>query len=256
MSEAGPSELLRTEGLRKSFGVVHAVDGVDLRLDEGVLTAVIGPNGAGKTTLVNLLSGNTGLDAGHIYFRGEEVGRLPVHARVRRGLGRSFQITNVFPQLSVYQNIQIPLLVHLRHGWRYWRWVGALGDVAERVHDLLAAIGLENQAGLPAGTLSHGDQRLLEIGIALAAEPRLLLLDEPTAGMNPIERSRVLDLISRLNAARQTTFVIIEHDMDVVFSLADEVIVLHRGQILARGAPAAIRESPQVREVYLGGELA
>ncbi|MFQ5896102.1 MAG: ABC transporter ATP-binding protein [Nitrospinota bacterium] len=256
MSDGGPPELLRTEGLRKSFGEVHAVDAVDLHLGEGVLTAIIGPNGAGKTTLVNLLTGNMPADAGRIYFRGEEISALPVHERVRRGLGRSFQITNVFPLLSVHQNIQIPLLAHLRRGWSFWRKVDAVPEVAPRAESILADIGLLEKADLWAGVLSHGDQRLLEIGIALAAEPRLLFLDEPTAGMNPLERSRVLAQIAELSAARRTTFVIIEHDMDVVFSLAEEIVVLHRGRVLARGAPAAIRGEPQVRDVYLGEELA
>jgi branched-chain amino acid transport system ATP-binding protein len=252
----GHPDLLRTEGLCKSFGEVRAVDGVDLELKEGALTAVIGPNGAGKTTFINLLSGNLLPDAGRIFFQGEEITRLPVHQRVRRGLGRSFQITNVFPQLEVYRNIQLPLLSHIKSAWRFWKKVDAVGGLSQRMEMVLAEIGLEEKAHLPACVLSHGDQRLLEVGIALAAEPRLILLDEPTAGMNPIERVRVLRLISDLSTARRTTFVLIEHDMDVVFSLADEIVVLHQGQILARGTPSAIREDARVRDVYLGGEIA
>ena len=242
--------------MHKSFGEVRAVDGVDLELKEGVLTAIIGPNGAGKTTFINLLSGNFLPDAGRIFFQGEEITRLPVHQRVRRGLGRSFQITNVFPQLAVHQNVQIPLLSHLGAAWRFWRAVDVNGEIRRRTEMILAETGLEEKANLPAATLSHGDQRLLEVGIALAAEPRLILLDEPTAGMNPAERARILKLISDLSAAGRTTFVLVEHDMDVVFSLAHEIVVLHQGRILARGTPSAIRGDARVREIYLGGEVA
>ncbi len=256
MSGDGASWLLRTEALRKSFGEVHAVDDVGLRFEEGVLTAIIGPNGAGKTTLINLLSGNTAADSGRIFFLGEDVTRLSVHERVRRGLGRSFQITNVFPQLSVYQNVQIPLLVRLEEAWKFLRRAEAVPEASRRASQILRDVGLHEDARTPAAYLSHGDQRLLEIGIAMAAEPRLLLLDEPTAGMNPLERTRVLKLLSDLSVARRTTFVIIEHDMDVVFSLAEEVVVLHQGRILAQGPPSAIREDERVRDVYLGGELA
>ncbi|MEK6709588.1 MAG: ABC transporter ATP-binding protein [Nitrospinota bacterium] len=255
---SGPATLgfLRTEGLRKSFGEVHAVDGVDLGFQEGVLTAIIGPNGAGKTTFVNLLSGSIAPDTGRIVFQEEDITHLPVHERVRRGLGRSFQITSIFPQLTVRQNVQIPLLGSLRSGWRFWRRLESMTELARRSDRLLADIGLQDEEKVPAGYLSHGDQRLLEIGVALAAGPRLLLLDEPTAGMNPAERRRVLELIAGLHAARRTTFVIIEHDMDVVFALAEEVVVLHQGRLLAKGKPDVIRENPQVREVYLGVELA
>ena len=254
----GPArpELLRTEGLHKSFGEVRAVDGVDLELKEGVLTAIIGPNGAGKTTFINLLSGNFLPDAGRIFFQGEEITRLPVHQRVRRGLGRSFQITNVFPQLAVHQNVQIPLLSHLGTAWRFWGAVDVNGEIRRKTELILAETGLEEKTNLPASTLSHGDQRLLEVGIALAAEPRLILLDEPTAGMNPVERARILKLIADLSAARRTTFVLVEHDMDVVFSLAQEIVVLHQGQILARGTPSVIREDARVRDIYLGGGVA
>ena len=246
------SEILATEGLRKSFGVVHAVDNINLALNEGVITAIIGPNGAGKTTFINLLSGNMAADAGHIRFRGADVTRLPAFERVRLGLGRSFQITNVFPSLTVFENVQVPVLRHLGYGWSLWRRVGSAADARRRVEDVLAAIGLADKAALPARFLSHGDQRLLEVGIALAAEPKLLLLDEPTAGMNPIERGRILEMIAALNAARRATFVIIEHDMDVVFQLAGEIVVLNRGQILAQGSPAAIRDDARVADIYLG----
>lgn len=249
------AELLRTENLRKFFGVVSAADNIDLRIEEGALTSIIGPNGAGKTTLINLLTGNLPADSGKIFFRGEEITHLPIHKRVKKGISRSFQIMNIFPKLSVYENIQIPVFSFFNRSLRFFRPTSQHVDVNERVENLLKEIGLADKKGLPAGTLSHGDQRLLEIGLAMASEPKLLFLDEPTAGMNPVERVKVLENIRRLSEEKQSTFVIIEHDMDIVFSLSDRIIVLHRGQILADGAPKAIKRNEDVRKVYLGEEI-
>jgi len=248
-------ELLRTEKLRKFFGVVSAADDVDLQIEEGVLTSIIGPNGAGKTTLINLLTGNLPPDSGKVFFRDEEITHLPIHKRVKKGICRSFQIMNIFPKLSVYENIQIPVFSFFNRSLRFFRPSSQHVDVNERVEKLLKEIGLADKKGLPAGTLSHGDQRLLEIGLAMASEPKLLFLDEPTAGMNPVERVKVLENIRRLSKEKQSTFVIIEHDMDIVFSLSDRIIVLHRGQILADGAPEAIKKNEDVRKVYLGEEI-
>jgi branched-chain amino acid transport system ATP-binding protein len=248
-------ELLRTEKLRKCFGVVSAADNVDLRMEEGVLTSIIGPNGAGKTTLINLLTGNLPADSGKIFFRHEEITHLPIHKRVKKGICRSFQIMNIFPKLSVYENIQIPVFSFFNRSLSFFRSISQHVDVNERVEKLLKEVGLADKKGLPAGTLSHGDQRLLEIGLAMASEPKLLFLDEPTAGMNPVERVKVLENIRRLSKEKQSTFVIIEHDMDIVFSLSDRIIVLHRGQVLADGAPEAIKKNEDVRKVYLGEEM-
>ncbi len=248
-------ELLRTEKLKKFFGVVSAADNIDLRIEEGVLTSVIGPNGAGKTTLINLLTGNLPADSGKVFFRDEEITHLPIHKRVKKGICRSFQIMNIFPKLSVYENIQIPVFSFFNRSLRFFRPTSQHVDVNERVEKLLNEIGLADKKGLSAGTLSHGDQRLLEIGLAMASEPKLLFLDEPTAGMNPVERVKVLENIRRLSKEKQSTFVIIEHDMDIVFSLSDRIIVLHRGQILADGAPEAIKKNEDVRKVYLGEEI-
>ncbi len=248
-------ELLRTEKLRKFFGVVSAADNIDLRIEKGVLTSVIGPNGAGKTTLINLLTGNLPADSGKVFFRDEEITHLPIHKRVKKGICRSFQIMNIFPKLSVYENIQIPVFSFFNRSLRFFRPTSQHVDVNERVEKLLNEIGLADKKGLSAGTLSHGDQRLLEIGLAMASEPKLLFLDEPTAGMNPVERVKVLENIRRLSKEKQSTFVIIEHDMDIVFSLSDRIIVLHRGQILADGAPEAIKKNEDVRKVYLGEEI-
>ena len=248
-------DLLRTEKLRKYFGVVSAADDIDLRIEEGVLTSIIGPNGAGKTTLINLLTGNTQADSGKVFFCEEEITYLPIHKRVKKGICRSFQIMNIFPKLSVFENIQIPVFSLLNRSLCFLKPVYRHTDVNERVEKLLKEIGLTEKKNLPAGTLSHGDQRLLEIGLAMASEPKLLFLDEPTAGMNPVERVKVLENIRRLSRERQSTFVIVEHDMDIVFSLSDRIVVLHRGQILAEGEPEAIKQNEDVRKVYLGEEI-
>lgn len=248
-------ELLRTEKLKKYFGVVSATDNVDLTIDRGKLTSVIGPNGAGKTTLINLLTGNIFPDSGRVFFNGEEITLLPIHKRVKKGICRSFQIMNIFPKLTVYENLQIPILSCLNRSMKFYRPAYCHADANERVHQLLKEIGLLDKKDLPAGTLSHGDQRLLEIGLAMAPEPKLLFLDEPTAGMNPVERVKVLENIRRLSIEKESTFVIVEHDMDIVFSLSDRIVVLHRGQILADGKPDEIKQNEEVRKVYLGEEI-
>jgi branched-chain amino acid transport system ATP-binding protein len=249
------AELLRTEKLRKYFGVVSAADDVDLQIEEGVLTSIIGPNGAGKTTLINLLTGNILPDSGKVFFYDEEITRLPIHKRVKKGICRSFQIMNIFPKLTVLENLQIPTLSLMNRCLSFIKPVDRHADVNERVEKLLAELGMTNKKDLLSGTLSHGDQRLLEIGLAMASEPKLLFLDEPTAGMNPVERVKVLENIRRLSHEKQSTFVIVEHDMDIVFSLSDRIIVLHRGQILADGKPEQIKQNEDVRKVYLGEEL-
>jgi branched-chain amino acid transport system ATP-binding protein len=249
------TDLLRTEKLRKYFGVVSAADDIDLQIEEGVLTSIIGPNGAGKTTLINLLTGNILADSGKIFFYGEEITDLPTHKRVKKGICRSFQIMNIFSKLSVFENLQIPVLSLLNQSLSFFKPVRRHTDVNERVEKLLNEIGLIDKKDLSAGMLSHGDQRLLEIGLAMAPEPKLLFLDEPTAGMNPVERVKVLENIRRLSREKQSTFVIVEHDMDIVFSLSDRIIVLHRGQVLADGKPDEIKQNEDVRKVYLGEEV-
>ena len=248
------SALLETADLRKSFGRLMAVDGVDLHLAAGVVTAVIGPNGAGKTTLINLLSGALRADAGRVRFRGEDITALPVHQRVRRGLTRSFQVMNIFPRLTVRQNILLPVLARLGKTVQPFSTVAAHADALEEAERLLRDVDLWEERDRQAGTLAHGDQRRLELGLAVATAPALCLLDEPSSGMNPVERTVVLELIRKLSAQRRTTFVIVEHDMDVVFSLAERIVVMNRGRILADGPPAAIRENREVRETYLGEE--
>ncbi len=248
-------ELLRVEGLAKHFGALRAVDGVDLVLPEGRRTALIGPNGAGKTTLINLVTGGLPPDAGRVFLRGAEITRLPVHRRVRLGLTRSFQIMNIFPRATTLENLLIPVLARLRRTHRPWAGLGTERAAVAEAEALLVELGLAGFRDLPAAALSHGDQRLLELGIAVASQPALCFLDEPSAGLNPIERGTVMELIRRLSESRRTTFVIVEHDMDVVFSLADWIVVMNRGRVLAEGPPAEIRAHPEVRETYLGEEL-
>lgn len=248
------SELVRTTALRKSFGEFPAVDGVDLTLTEGQLTAIIGPNGAGKTTLINLLSGALLPDSGQVFFRGQDITKVPSHIRVRRGMSRSFQVMNIFPRLTVQESILLPVLARLRKILRPFSPLAAHGDALEETERILREVGLWEERHRQAGVLSHGDQRRLELGIAVAADPVFCLLDEPSSGMNPVERTMVLELIRKLYRERNITFVIVEHDMDVVFSLAQRIIVMNRGRILADGAPETIRDNREVRDTYLGEE--
>jgi len=248
--------ILIIEKLNKSFGRVQAASNINLTFDEGVLTSVIGPNGAGKSTLINMLSGSLPVDSGRVIFQGTDITHLPTHRRVRLGLCRSFQVVNVFPELTVFDNIQIPVLTIFNRSRKLLRSIFKEKGVQAEVNRILAMIGLVSEAQTPASALSHGDQRVLEVGIALAAKPKLLFLDEPTAGMNPVERVKILDNIRRLSAIGKTTFVIVEHDMDVVFSLSERVIVLHHGAVIGDGSTADVQANPRVREVYLGEEVA
>jgi branched-chain amino acid transport system ATP-binding protein len=245
-------ELLRIEGAAKRFGDFVAVNGVNLALPAGRLTAVIGPNGAGKTTLINLATGALIPDAGAVYFKGEAITRLAIHRRIRKGLSRSFQIMNIFGRLSVLQNMLVPVLARRGRAGVFFHRLERETEALAEARLLLRDIGLLGEENVPAGELSHGDQRLLELGIAIAPAPELCFLDEPSSGLTPVERSRVLELIRRLSSERRTTFVIVEHDMDVVFSLADWIVVMNRGQVLAEGPPADIRGNRAVRDVYLG----
>jgi branched-chain amino acid transport system ATP-binding protein len=248
--------LLETRKLSNSFGKICTARDLDLAFEEGVLTSIIGPNGAGKSTLVNLLTGHLPVQSGSILFQGKDITRLPIHKRVRMGVCRSFQIVNIFPQLSVLQNVVIPVLARSGRSRRPFAKISEEKAVQREAGELLERVGLAGVRDAVAGALSHGDQRLLEVGVALAAAPVLLFLDEPTAGMNPVERVRLLESIRDLSRGGRTSFVLIEHDMDIVFSLSDRVIVLHRGEVIGDGPPDEIRENGRVREVYLGDEMA
>ncbi len=249
------SSLLKVENLSKAFGRVVTADRLNFEIHAGQITSIIGPNGAGKSTLINILSGTLPADAGRIFLQGREITGLPTHRRVQLGLCRSFQVVNVFPELTVFENIQIPVLGIVRKAHHVFRALHGETGVADRVMEVLEELNLDERAQSPATELSHGDQRLLEIGIALAVKPKLLFLDEPTAGMNPVERVETLETIRRLSATGRTTFVIVEHDMDIVFSLSDRVLVLHRGDIICDGTPETVKNDKQTRECYLGEEV-
>jgi len=247
--------LLTTEKLSNHFGMVCTARDLDLRFEPGVLTSIIGPNGAGKSTLINLLTGHLPVQAGKIRFRGRDITRLSIHQRVRLGICRSFQIVNVFPELTVAQNVMIPVLARTGRAWRFFRSLSGESAAMGETNAMLERVGLLGECDTPASSLSHGDLRLLEVGVALAAAPTLLFLDEPTAGMNPVERVRLLDNLRQLAREGGTTFVVVEHDMDVVFSLSERIIVLHRGEILCDGTPEQVRADAKVREVYLGDDV-
>jgi branched-chain amino acid transport system ATP-binding protein len=248
--------ILQIENLNKSFGRVQAAVNINLTFEEGVLTSIIGPNGAGKSTLINILSGSLAADSGRIYFQDTDITDMPIHRRVRLGLCRSFQVVNVFPELTVFDNIQLPALAVMKRARRLFGSLSRETDVHREVNEILEMIGLAEESTTVANALSHGDERVLEVGIALAAKPKLLFLDEPTAGMNPAERVRILENIRRLSGQGLTTFVIVEHDMDIVFSLSQRVIVLHYGEVIGDGTTEEVKNNPRVREVYLGEEVA
>jgi branched-chain amino acid transport system ATP-binding protein len=246
----GDRVVLRTTGLTKHFGGVQAVNGIDLAVPEGDLRAIIGPNGAGKTTLFNLITGDLSHDSGQIYFLGQEVGGLPPQDLCRRGIGRTFQITSIFRRLTALENVQTALLAHYRRQHNLFARAGRL--YRHQAMTLLDRVGLDTQAAKPSGILAHGDQRRLELAIALASEPQLLMLDEPTAGMAPRERHEVMALVAAIAADAALTIVFTEHDMDVVFAVARRITVLHQGEVLAEGTPAEVRANPEVQRVYLG----
>jgi ABC-type branched-subunit amino acid transport system ATPase component/ABC-type branched-subunit amino acid transport system permease subunit len=252
-SQAGRSSgatLLRVQGLSKRFGGLKAVDGVSLSVLEGRRHAVIGPNGAGKSTLFNLLTGQIRPDSGKVVFSGVDItGRRP-HQLSRFGIGRAFQITNIFPKLTVLQNLQYSMLAH--RGDTVRPFGRADRRYRSEAMQLLEAVGLGPSSMLNAGLLSHGDQRALELAISLALGTRLLLLDEPTAGMSPYETKRAMELVNGVVAQQGLTLLFCEHDMDIVFGIADVVTVMHQGRVLAEGAPEAIRSNPEVQKIYLG----
>jgi len=245
--------LLSVRGLRKRFGGLVATDGVDLDVAEGETLAVIGPNGAGKTTLIAQLSGDLAPDAGTIRFAGEDVTALPAPARSRRGFARSFQITSIFREFSALDNVALAVQAHAGHSFRFWRRAREERALREPARAVLAQVGLAARADVEAGALAHGEQRQLEIAMALASRPRLLLLDEPVAGMGIDESQRMVALLRTLRGRH--TIVLVEHDMDVVFALADRISVMVYGRVIATGAPEAIRGNAEVRRAYLGEEV-
>ncbi len=242
--------LLRVEGLRKAFGGVVAVDGVDFRVSRGELVALIGPNGAGKTTCFNMLNGQLRPDRGRVFLEDEEITGLSPRQVWRKGVGRTFQITATFPSMTVVENVQMPLISHHREVYRF-------AGRAVRLHrdeamELLDLVGMAGQAERPCGVLAYGDLKRVELAVALANRPALLLMDEPTAGMAPGERVALMGLTAEIVKTRNIAVLFTEHDMDVVFCNADRILVLNRGRLVAEGPPEAIRENAHVKEIYLG----
>jgi len=245
--------LLAVRGLRKRFGGLVATDGVDLEVAAGETLAIIGPNGAGKTTLIGQLSGDLRPDAGTITFAGDDVTALPAATRSHLGLARSFQITSIFRDFTALDNVALAVQAHAGHSFRFWRPARAEARVREPARAILEQVGLAARADVVAGTLAHGEQRQLEIAMALATRPRLLLLDEPVAGMGLDESQRMVQLLRALRGRH--TIVLVEHDMDVVWASADRISVLVYGRVIATGAPEAIRLNAEVRRAYLGEEV-
>jgi branched-chain amino acid transport system ATP-binding protein len=244
--------LLQVRGLTKRFGGLVASDALDLDVDTGQIHAVIGPNGAGKTTLISQLSGALAPDSGSIILAGQDVTDLSVHERVRRGIARSYQVTNVFPAFSALENVALAVQAGDGSSFGFWRPVHQEHHLHERASELLNRVGLHRRGDVLAGALAHGEQRQLEVALALATRPRLLLLDEPMAGMGPDESARMVTLIEELRDG--LTIILIEHDMDAVFRLADRISVLVYGRVLATGSADAVRSDPVVRQAYLGTE--
>jgi branched-chain amino acid transport system ATP-binding protein len=245
--------LLETRGLRKTFGALVATDGVDFDVREGETHAVIGPNGAGKTTFIKQLSGELRPDTGSIRFAGEDITGVPWDRRSRQGLARSFQITSIYRDFSALDNVALAVQAHAGHSFRFWRSAREDRLLTEPAVRILEKIGLDTRKNILAANLSHGEQRQLEIAMVLATRPRLMLLDEPVAGMGTDESQRMIEFLATLKGEK--TIVLVEHDMDAVFSLADRISVLVYGRIIATGTPLEIRANPEVRAAYLGEDL-
>jgi len=248
------TDLLGVENLAKRFGGITATDDLTFGIPEGELHAVIGPNGAGKTTLIAQLSGQLRPDSGRIYFAGDDITAIPMHARSTLGLARSFQITSLFLDLSVLDNVALAVQARAGHSFHFWRNARREPELRDPARAALARVGLKERADLPASALSHGEHRQLELAMALASKPRMLLLDEPMAGLGPEESARMVATLRELK--KELTILLVEHDMEAVFALADRITVLVYGRMIASGRPEDIRSNAQVRDAYLGEQEA
>ncbi len=246
--------LLRVAELTKRFGGVIASEGVALDVADGELHAIIGPNGAGKTTLIGQLTGEIAPDSGRIYFAGQDITALPTHQRSAIGMARSFQITSLFLDMTVLDNVALAVQAHAGHSFRFWTPARSERALRAPAQAALARVGLADRGNVVVADLSHGEHRQIEIAMALATRPRLLLLDEPMAGMGPEESARLVNLLRELK--KEYTILLIEHDMEAVFALADRISVLVYGRVIATGTPAAIRVNPEVIQAYLGEQQA
>jgi branched-chain amino acid transport system ATP-binding protein len=244
--------ILTIQNLYRHFGGVAAINGVNLAFSENELRSIIGPNGAGKTTLFNVITGKLSADSGQIVFRGQDITNRPPHEVVRFGICRTFQKSSIFPGLTVLENVRIARQIRAGGSRRIFAVRDDLKTVQEETQAILDRLGLRDKGKMLASSLSHGDQRLMEIGVALAGAPRLLLLDEPTAGMSPRETEQTMHLIRQL--AKDVAVILVEHDMEVVMTISDKISVMHQGAIIAEGKPDEIQKNDQVREAYLGKE--
>ena len=244
--------MLKVDSLFKSFGALLASDNLSFQVKKGDIHAIIGPNGAGKTTLIGQLTGEIESDSGSILFDGKNISGVPVHLRSAHGLARSFQITNIFHDLTTWDNVALAVQAHAGHSFHFWKNASKERELRQPALEFLGIVGLEKRAGFIAGLLSHGEHRQLEIAMALATNPKMLLLDEPMAGMGPKESLAMVDILIKLK--HKLTILLIEHDMDVVFTLADRITVLVNGRGIATDTPDAIRKNPEVIAAYLGEE--
>ena len=246
------SIILETHDLRKEFGGLVAVAGVSLAVKSHSLHSIIGPNGAGKTTFFNLLSGNLKPTAGRVVYRGRDITELPVHRTAHLGIGRSFQITNIFPNLTVQENVRLAAQALGRDSFKFWRHYEHFSRYQVRAQEILEQVGLASQASMLARMLSHGGKRKLELAILLASDPDLLLLDEPTAGMAREEIPLLMDVIEEIRGRGDKTIMLVEHKMDLVMNVSDWITVMHQGQVLAEGTPSEIAANEVVQSAYLG----
>jgi branched-chain amino acid transport system ATP-binding protein len=244
--------MIRVENLKKSFGGLMAVSDVSFELAEGEITSIIGTNGAGKTTLFNLLTGHIKPDAGEIFFKGKRITGLPPYRICKMGIGRSFQKANIFPRLTVFENVQVALMSWGKKSRNIF--LASRKLMVRETNEILESIGLGGKEHLKAGLLAHGDQRLLEIGITLGSHPDLILLDEPTAGMSPEESQSAVKLVQKIAKEMNLTVLFIEHDMNVVFGISEKVRVMHIGRVIAEGTPEEIRANQEVQKIYLAEE--
>jgi len=247
--------LLEVRNVVKSFGGLRALQDVSLSVAKGEIRAVIGPNGAGKSTLFNVMTGLLKPDTGGVVFEGEPITGMPPHRIIRKGIGRSFQITNIFPRMSVFENVQVALFSHHRTGNNPFSLARKSTRVGAEALALLDQVGLAEKYDASASVLSHGDQKRLEIAISLASRPKLLMLDEPTAGMSRFESRETVSLLQTISREQGLTLIFTEHDMDIVFAISEKIMVLQQGAVIADGTPAEIKANPDVRKAYLGEEI-
>jgi branched-chain amino acid transport system ATP-binding protein len=245
--------IIETQRLRKEFGALVAVDDVDMSIEEGTLHSIIGPNGAGKTTFFNLVSGTLHPTSGRVLYRGEDITDHPIHRTIHVGIGRSFQITNIFPNLTVHENVRLAVQATGRDSFRMLASHRKFTDYAARAVEVIERVGLADRASQIASTLPHGDQRKLELGMILAPDPDVLMLDEPTAGMAAEQVPQLMELVESIQREGNKTVVLVEHNMNVVMRASDRITVMHQGAILAEGTPTEISDNPEVQTAYLGG---